>query len=297
MPGSQKPWRRPGCVILIVLCIALLVYVPIELYRSQNVIETELITLSAANIPAGFDGYCIVLLSDMHQKPYGRKHEQLVDKIRAQSPDLIAITGDMFQNEEGFAYVESVCTELVTIAPVYYVTGNHEWTLEWKADVTDDERMSVRLRAIFDRLGVVWLDSQLITLERGGDRIVLAGISDPNGYSDAPNVQSMSVRTRNQYPELFSIALSHRYDMIKDYQAADFDVVLTGHGHGGLVRLPFTDGLIGADRAFFPQYTSGDYVFEGFHMVVSRGLGPSYMPRFFNRPHLPVITLRAAQGA
>ena len=94
-------------------------------------------------------------------------------------------------------------------------------------------------------------------------------------------------------PGAFTILLAHRNTKLELYGKAGFDLTICGHAHGGVIRLPWTDGLINPDREWFPTHTSGLYDVAGMHAVVSRGLGSSLIvPRVFNRPHIPVVVLR-----
>ena len=114
-----------------------------------------------------------------------------------------------------------------------------------------------------------------------------------------PTVRQTKKKTQALYAELstregdgFSILLAHRNNLFETYAACGFDLVLSGHGHGGLIRLPFTDGLIGTDKQLFPPYTNGLYAYGKSQLVVSRGLGNVGRTfRLFNRPHIPVILL------
>ena len=110
--------------------------------------------------------------------------------------------------------------------------------------------------------------------------------------------EELYAQIENKVPGLFTVLLAHRNDRFDQYAAAGYDFVLSGHGHGGIVRLPFVGGLVGADRQFFPKWTSGLYTLGDSTLFVSRGLGNNTAPfrgfRIFNRPELAVITLRAA---
>ena len=239
-------------------------------------------------LPAGFDGYKIVHLSDLHGHQYGEDSGELLDRVREEGPDLIVITGDLIDQESQLAMVPALARGLAAVAPAYYVTGNHEWALGTGA---------VReLKNVLSQCGVTVLSNQYQILERDGARIVLAGVDDPNGYADQTSPEELAAAIQADQPGLFTLLLAHRNDHFGQYANAGYDFVMSGHGHGGIVRLPFIGGLIGTDRRFFPPWTSGAYTLGDSTLFVSRGLGNNTVPikgfRIFNRPELAVVTLR-----
>jgi uncharacterized protein len=130
-----------------------------------------------------------------------------------------------------------------------------------------------------------------VTLERDGQTVVLAGIDDPNGFADQKTLTQLMTEIHAELGDPYVILLAHRNDGAL-YESCGVDLTLCGHAHGGLVRLPFTDGLLDHDRTLFPTMTAGLYQLSYGQMVVSRGLGNSGASfRLFNRPHLPVVTL------
>ena len=236
-------------------------------------------------LPHGFEGFRIVHLSDLHGHEYGEGSRELLEKVRAQEPELIVITGDLIDRESQLAMVPSLAKGLSAIAPTYYVTGNHEWAVgEVKA-----------LKGILAQCGVTVLSNEYAVLERKGDRLVLAGVDDPNGYADQKTPEELAEEIARAEPELTTLLLAHRNDRFDQYAAAGYDLVLSGHAHGGIVRLPFTDGLLGTNRNFFPTWTSGVYTLGESTLFVSRGLGNNTVPisgfRLFNRPELVVLEL------
>ena len=180
-------------------------------------------------------------------------------------------------------YAASAAEALSAIAPTYYVTGNHEWAL---GDVPSLKR------TLADH-GVTVLSNQFTALERGGDTIVLAGIDDPNGYADQKTPEQLAAEVYAQWGDPFWVLLAHRNDRFASrYSLLGADLVVSGHAHGGIIRLPFIDGLISHDFQLFPSYTAGLYRENGSALFVTRGLGnsgPSF--RLFNRPEVAILTL------
>lgn len=241
-----------------------------------------------SRLPEGFDGYRIVHLSDLHGHEYGEGNADLLARVAEQKPDLIVITGDVVDQESQLEMIPALAKGLAAVALAYYVTGNHEWSL---GTGTVKE-----LKGLFSQCGVTPLSNQYEILERNGSQMVLAGVDDPNGYADQTTPEELFAQINKQAPGLFTLLLAHRNDRFGEYAEAGYDFVMSGHGHGGIVRLPFLGGLVGTDRRFFPDWTAGLYTLGDSTLFVSRGLGNNTVPfqgfRIFNRPELAVVTLK-----
>lgn len=251
-------------------------------------LQTTRTTAELDGLPAGFDGFTIAHLSDLHGHEYGEDSRELLERVGKESPDLIVITGDLIDQKGQLDMVPALARGLAAIAPTYYVTGNHEWALG-SAAVKE-------LKARLVECGVAVLSNQCEILERGGDRLALAGVDDPNGYADQTTPEELYAWIQENNPGLFTLLLAHRNDRFGQYANAGYDFVMSGHAHGGIVRLPFVGGLIGTDRRFFPPWTAGLYTVGDSTLFVSRGLGNNTVPfngfRVFNRPELAVVTLK-----
>ena len=228
----------------------------------------------------------IALVSDFHACGYGEKACRLTSAIHRGKPDLLVMTGDIFDRRQDRRNVEELLRGLEGRYPAYYVTGNHEWALP---DVPG-------LKRKLEEAGVTVLSNETAVLARGGDEIVLAGIDDPNGYADQTTPEELYAKIQEENPGLFTALLAHRNDHFGQYANAGYDFILSGHGHGGIVRLPFMGGLVGTDRRLFPPWTAGMYTVGKSTLFVSRGLGNNTVPfrgfRLFNRPELAIVTLR-----
>ncbi len=230
----------------------------------QNGLSSETITVSSA--PDGFDGYRIAVVSDLHAKEFGEGNRVLLDYVRDLEPDLVAVVGDILHEPDQMSMIPAVAKGLAAIAPTYYVTGNHEWA----AGVVRE------LEPLLEQCGVTVLSNEYVMLERNGDRIALLGAEDSNGYADQKTVQELADQVRQEQGAVYEILLSHRNNHYEQYTQARVDLTLAGHAHGGLIRLPGTDGLVGPKRELFPQYTAGLYDLSYGQMVVSRGLGNQF---------------------
>ena len=256
------------------------------LWWGNTSIETEEFTFASAQLPASFDGFRAAVLTDLHGAMFGESNEKLLAAVKAQSPDVIFLVGDLVDEgtQDAPDYAAHLSAALSGIAPTYYVTGNHEWACGTGAVEAVKQSLTEG--------GVTVLSNEFCTLSRNGDTIVLAGVDDSNGYADQKTPEQLRDEVQNAAGDGFSILLSHR-DSVDYYDKLGFSLTLCGHGHGGIFRIPLIDrGLLGTNRRFFPAYDGGLYELEGGNACfVSRGLGnigASF--RVFNRPQLAVIT-------
>ena len=253
---------------------------------SNHSLQVQRFTFTSPRLPAGFDGCVIVQLSDLHGALFGEDNRDLLKVVAKNRPDYIFLTGDLLDQYRAtpHSYAASLGGALADIAPTYFVTGNHEWALP---DVPG-------LKRALEVAGVQVLTNEYTVLARDGDNAVLAGIDDPNGYADQKTPEEVAEEVRAAFDAPFWMLLAHRNNYFEDeYCRLGADLVISGHGHGGLVRLPFTDGLVSVERTFFPSYTAGFYQAGGADLFVSRGLGNSGRTfRLFNRPQVAVLTLK-----
>ena len=285
MAKKKSRPRHRGLRLLLVLVLVLLAG-GLFFYDQQNRIQTETITVTSDRLPAGFDGYRIVQISDLHGKEFGEDNETLLEKTAELEPDLIAITGDVIDDADQMGILEPLARGLTAIAPTFYVTGNHEWAI---GDVPE-------LKETLTAHGVTVLSNQLVTLERNGDSVVLAGIDDPNGYADQKTPEELAAEIYAACGDPFWMLLAHRNNRFSSqYSKLGADLVFSGHAHGGLIRLPFTDGLFSHDWDLLPSHTAGLYEKNGSTLFVTRGLGNSGATfRLFNRPEVAMVTLHRA---
>ena len=253
---------------------------------SNHSLQVQRFTFTSPRLPAGFDGCVIVQLSDLHGALFGEDNQDLLKVVAKERPDYIFLTGDLLDQYRAtpHSYAVSLGGALADIAPTYFVTGNHEWALP---DVPG-------LKRALEVAGVQVLTNEYTVLARDGDNAVLAGVDDPNGYADQKTPEEVAEEVRAAFADPFWMLLAHRNNYFEDaYCRLGADLVISGHGHGGLVRLPFTDGLVSVERTFFPSYTAGFYQAGGADLFVSRGLGNSGRTfRLFNRPQVAVLTLK-----
>lgn len=284
----KKPKRKRYVWRLVLLLLVL--WLGADLYLSNFVPQVTRTEITLPRLPGGFAGYRVAHVSDLHAKSFGRGSNTLLTLLEREQPDIIAITGDLIDETSQLEWAESLLGRLMEIAPVYYVTGNHEWGGDYKAAREGRERLVPKLREIVKAQGAEWMDNTFLTIGRGGDTIVLAGLTDPNGPRDQQAIGPLVARIRKT-GDPFILTLSHRYDRLEEYAENGLDLVLSGHAHGGVIRLPFTEGLVGPGHDFLPKHTGGVYQLGGTVMSVSRGLGDTGVPRLGNRPEISILTL------
>jgi predicted MPP superfamily phosphohydrolase len=274
----------------LLICFVILICGALFSFNQNNFIGVTSINLELERLPQAFDGLKIVQISDLHSKLFGENQRNLVSKIRKAEPELILIAGDLVDSKNYDEHTAlTLIDEIADIAPIYYVTGNHEF---WSGRFPSLEKK-------LKERGVRILRGTKDTIERNGSRIHIIGVDDPAAkvseqYYDEGRTLSDELQNvlKGIDQQDFKILLSHRPELISVYSEHNIDITFTGHAHGGQVRLPFIGGLIAPDQGLLPKYTSGKYTDRNPVMIVSRGLGNSIIPqRIFNRPELVVVRL------
>ena len=274
------------------LIILLIIIIGVVIYRGNTTVGTSFYEISSDRLPASFDGYKIVQLSDLHDAKFGENHLDVVNEVKSIEPDAIFITGDFVdRNRYNLEQSLILVKELQHAAPIYYVTGNHEVS-------TNDV---ARIKEGLQQLGVRILSDEVevITSDKN-ESIVIGGIEDPlsSKLEDEEAVAIAINRAFDNLPtDMFKVLLSHRPELFDIYVNNQIDITFSGHAHGGQFRIPGVGGLLSPGQGLFPKLTSGVHEKDGSRLVVSRGLGNSIMPvRLFNQPEIVVVTLKKSDG-
>jgi predicted MPP superfamily phosphohydrolase len=265
-----------------------LIFIIFSVYQNNNIVITKSDYINP-KIHSDFNGFKIAQISDLHNKMFGESQSEILNKVRNLSPDIIVITGDLIDRRKyNLDSAMEFISGAVKIAPVYYVSGNHEaWSGKFPL-----------IKEGLIHAGVHILDDKAVELTRGKSSIHIMGLSDPDfltsDYIEGTNIIKMTEQLNKwSADEDFKILLSHRPEHFDLYCENNIDIVFTGHAHGGQIRIPFIGGLVAPDQGLFPKYTSGSYNKDSTTMFVSRGLGNSVFPiRIFNRPEIVEVTLR-----
>lgn len=272
-----KRWISVGCFLLLGLW----------LLHGNISLQTTVHEIQVKNEYADLDGFTVVQISDLHNARFGREQSRLLAAVAEQEPDMIAITGDLVDSSHtdidvAMAFVERA----VEIAPVYYVTGNHEGWLEGTYN-----ELKTRLEAT----GVFVLDDAMYSGQFEGLDLNIAGVKDPDMPGNNIVLAKQTIQALMEDAEGYTILLSHRPELYDTYVQNNVDLVLAGHYHGGQFRIPFIGGVVAPGAGFFPEHTEGTFTENGTTMVISRGLGNSVIPiRINNRPEVVVVKLQAA---
>ncbi len=269
----------PGtvCLLFMALLAALLVHI-----QGNRQFEVTYYQLSSEKITTPIK---FVVLSDLHSVEYGENNVELVEAVKKEKPDFIAMIGDMLNQDDGDATViENLCRDLKEVAPIYYTLGNHEGTLMYgRLD-------SVALDEILARENVRLLINQTAEFQKGDTMIEIAGISnEAEGYDYWAKEKLTNFWEKEDYKLVLSHFPDLYYEKLKDEK---FDLALAGHYHGGVIRIPGMEGLFHPEEGFFPKYSGGEYALTNGTLIVSRGIGGhGWIPRVNNRPELVVIEL------
>ena len=278
--SNQKIVKRALCVML-----TLFVVFSIVIIWGNITLSVEKINFNPKKLNIE-DGLKIAHISDYHNTKNKLLTHAVLSSLEEEKPDIIFVTGDLVDCrktdiQKGIDFV----SEIIEIAPVYYVTGNHECNISIDSQSSFDNMISD-----LEALGVKVLrgEKSEIKLENG-EKINVFGIDDP--YFHCSSMLEVTGTTDELCSELeiedgYNVLLAHHPEQLDVYSLYGFDIVFSGHAHGGQLRL-FGQGAVAPDQGLFPKYTSGLYVNGRTYLVVSRGIGNSIVPvRIFDRPHL-----------
>ena len=231
----------------------------------------------------------IALITDLHSCKYGEKQQELIEAIDAQSPDLVAFSGDIFDDDIPDDNTEYLLQGITKKYPCYYVTGNHEF---WSGAENFTTKM-----AILNKYDVTVLSGETEVIAANGGIINICGVDDPAQSENddmGPFISQLESAEGSARSEYYTVLLSHRPELLELYAEHDFDLVLCGHAHGGQWRIPgILNGLLAPNQGLFPKYAGGEYQSGDTTMIVSRGLAreTTAVPRLFNPPELVIVDL------
>jgi len=278
-----KGWKKCITPKTVILFLCLLLILP----WFYNPLVVTSYSLSFASLPSNFDGFKIAVIADLHNHRFGKNQEELIDKILEQEPDIVILAGDVLDKHSRDMtnvknFLEGISEEFTIIA----IPGNHDYL---RPSVFDD------LYDLYCENEVIFLDGETELIEKEGEFIVFS--SAELKPQKKGSLYSIEKSPEPEYKNEFNILLHHfgnEFDIISD----EYKLVISGHVHGGIVRL-FGKGLINASKRqpLFPKYSKGVYRKEsGSVMVLSAGLGDALIPRFNNPREIVMITLKAGDA-
>lgn len=292
---------------IIIILIILFIWSAIE----QRFLTVTSYTVASARLDKELDGTSFVVLADLHNMTFGKDNQRLATHIDKLSPDFIVVAGDLI-DKNAAAYPGNAYKLLEFLAgkyKIYYAYGNHEQKLElyksgdWPMQKKKLYESWLDYKDRLQKLNVEFLDNSSSFYVRKGKKICIRGVSIGVEYfqkSKLPVMKkeylsSLLGNTKNDY---FELLIAHNPVYFYNYAAWGADLIISGHLHGGMVRLPRIGGVVSPQVKFFPKYHAGNFTENGQAMIVSRGLGThSNMPRLFNVPEIVYITLRSKEEA
>lgn len=278
--------------IIIIVFLIIFVLMLIELYVDANWIQTTHFEISSDKVPNSFDGYKILHLSDLHSKEFGKGNKKLLRKIDDVNPDIIVLTGDFVSaNETDFSVFFNLIDNISPKYKVYYITGNHEQAL--------NEASKNEIFGYLTEKGVKILSNESVAIVKDDASINLHGLCYKNVYYSERKgkiyTKEMMIKSLGEADlNKFNLLLTHSPTNFGVYKSWGADLILSGHVHGGMIRIPFIGAVFSPDEGFLPKYSAGEYQLEESVLIVSRGLGRGSRGfRLFNRPNLVEITLKS----
>ncbi len=271
-------------IIISLLAIALILF-GVNEYINGHVAVTEYI-YENSKIPASFNNYKIMVISDIHNAAFD---DDIITIAQNNKPDIILFCGDMVQlPDDRTTAVCSIGDKLGKDYDIYAVSGNHE-TQNYSYDTIMEELREHNITPV---------ENDTVCVEKDGEQIVFAGLKDLKDDYITPQQYEKARKIINSFFEdtnTFSVLLNHRADMYPEIKDCGADLIISGHMHGGIIRLPFAGGVIGSDDGLFPDYEYG--FFEGGNssdMIVSGGCDQNpKKKRVFNPPEVLIITLKS----
>jgi len=243
-------------------------------------------------VPA--EGLRFVLVTDLHACRYGAGQRILSEKIRALNPDAVLLSGDIFDDRLPDGNVKAFLASVAGERPCFYAFGNHE---HWSERVPE-------MRGMLESAGVTVLEGSVRTVDMKGVKIDFCGLDDPTYRTDDEWLGQLAAVAAAVNPSRLRVLLSHRPEYSGAYADYDFDLICSGHLHGGQWGIPglglgvcgpSSGGPAPGERLLFPRRAGGAYrLNDTTTMVVSRGLAreSTPLPRFFNHPELVVIDIK-----
>ena len=297
MHTKKRNDKSKKIIFICVAVILLTIGVVANIWASLNYLTVNHFTYVSDKLSSD-QGIRVVVLADLHDHGIGTDNQKLVEKVRAQEPELILMIGDFVNDtsEDAFDVCELI-EEIKDIAPVYFALGNHELGYM---------KQHPELVAELETAGAEVLDKEYVDIEISGTKIRLGGMYDYafglNGKDEAAAAPEDVKRFLEEYQDTdrLKLMMTHLPDSFIFGDAAsywDVDFVLSGHLHGGQVVVPFFGGLYGGDQGWFPEYVHGMYEKENIQLFVTSGLGSNWkaLPRFNNLPEIAVVEIQGAK--
>lgn len=243
----------------------------------------------------------IVFISDLHNYSYGKENKRLFEAIEREQPDMILSAGDLLvgDKKKSSEPAEKFVKFLAEKFPIYCGNGNHEQRMKEKTDTYGEKYNAYKERIV--KSGAYLLENSSVLQEWEGKKVRINGLEIPLSYyrkfSDKKlDVKEIESRLGKAQEDEFEILLAHNPVYAETYAEWGADLILSGHLHGGIVRIPFCRGMITPQARFFPKYSGGKYEIGEKTIVVSKGLGVHTIPiRLFNEAEVIVLHIKGKE--
>lgn len=269
-------------LLFLLIFIFLIVLVGATIWFEIPVVET--IRLCKDDFPEK-ERVRFALVTDLHSCRYGERMEKLVSLVDSAHPDAILLAGDIFDDKRPNVYTKLFMEQISGKYPCFYSTGNHEFM----------GRRVREIKSYLKEIGVTVLSGDCAETELKGRFFDICGIDDPVRIWGNIWFNKLKETFKKTNKEHCKILISHRPEAVKAYSQVGFDVVVSGHAHGGQWFIPLLKrGVLAPNQGLFPKYVNGLYTLSnGTHLVVSRGLAreKAPYPRFGNHPQIVLIEL------
>ena len=281
-------------IFLIIISI-LLIYITASLIWSNNILTYSSYNIESSKIK---NNIRFVMVSDSEGKVFGENNSRLIEKVKGADPEFVVILGDMVNRNNGdYQSAVNLCKNLAKSYPVFYAIGNHENTV-----YNNNTNYTNEFVSAIKNTGTKILVNELVNYKtKGGDVLAIAGLKQfPFFEYDAPDYNNEENHLFQQFlaqedDSHLSVLLCHCPETyIWGLENYNIDLMLCGHTHGGVVRLPFAGGLYAPEQGWFPQYDKGYYTNGNASMLITSGLSvSSVFPRFNNPPDVAIVNLTA----
>ena len=285
---------------IVIIFIIFIAFVICESIREHSYFKIKKYKITNDKIPESFKNKRVIMFSDLHNACYGKDNEKLYSKIKEINPDFIIIGGDMpvanSKNSNLNMKTASFVASLSDIADIYYGVGNHEKRMQESEHLIKDwERYRSIISDYKGKHNIYYLDNKKFSVSKNGDKINIYGLDLEMAYYERFSKHKLSGKTiREMLGDInndeFNILIAHNPEYFNSYISWGADLVLSGHIHGGMVRLPLFGGVISPKLRFFPYYDYGLYEKDNKIMILSGGLGShSIKLRLNNVPEVVII--------
>ena len=279
--------------VIVITIICLCICGIIAIIYNHNDIKLERYVIESEKIPQSFSGYKIVQISDLHNRNFGTNNDIIKEYVNEENPDIVVFTGDMITKKEvkSDSFIE-LAKYLSDKYHTYYIIGNHEQGLSTKEFAT-------LMKRVKNETNLIVLNNNHVEISKNNESINIYRLWYGKVYYTDKKNKRLTKEIIDTYigkldEKMFNILLTHNplyFDTYIDYGA---DLTLTGHVHGGVIRIPFLGGVLSPQLSFFPKYDAGLYEKDNKYMIANRGLGYGGLKlRMFNHHEISSIVLKS----